>query len=122
VEGKPVPKARPRVVRKGGRTWSFTPKKTKDWEKKIAEEARNHFEEPFCIPVRLSLTFYLKTPKSREGQIYVQTIPDLDNLEKSVLDALNGIAYDDDKRVVSKTSEKIYGNNPRVEIKICPLE
>ena len=33
VKGNPVPKARARTVRKGGRTWSFTPKKVAVWEK-----------------------------------------------------------------------------------------
>ena len=39
VEGTPVPKARARTVRKGGRTWSFTPKKVAAWEKVVKAEA-----------------------------------------------------------------------------------
>ena len=37
VVGDPVPKARARTVRKGGRTWSFTPKRVAAWEKTVKE-------------------------------------------------------------------------------------
>ena len=58
VYGDPVPKARPRTVRKGGRTWSYTPKKVKTWEDAVREEALKHFSEPFNGPVALSLVFF----------------------------------------------------------------
>jgi hypothetical protein len=31
VEGEPVQKARPRIVRKGGKTWSYNPMKVMKW-------------------------------------------------------------------------------------------
>lgn len=124
VYGNPVPKARPRVISKGGRTWSFTPKKSAEWEKKVSMEARKHFETPTDNPVELFLEFYLKTPKSKMNKLFVQTIPDLDNLEKSILDALNGVAYKDDRLVVSKYSTKYYSNTdkPRVVITVKEID
>lgn len=123
VEGNPVPKARARTVRKGGRTWSFTPKKVANWEKTVKEEAHKHFETPFNGPVALSLAFYLKRPKSRKKDNYVMTTPDLDNLEKAFLDGLNEVAYMDDKQVVVKNAVKRYcvTGPPRVEVIINAL-
>jgi Holliday junction resolvase RusA-like endonuclease len=124
VEGDPVPKARPRTVRKGGRTWSYTPKKVTVWEKQIREEAEKHFDEPFECPVALTLSFYLNRPKSRRKENYVVTTPDLDNLEKAMLDGLNEVAYADDKLVVVKSSAKMYvrpGEAPRVSVVVSPL-
>ncbi len=123
VYGQPVPKARARTVRKGGRTWSFTPKKVKVWETAVKEEAEKHFTEPFNGPVALSLAFYMKRPKSRKKDNYVMTTPDLDNLEKAFLDGLNDVAYGDDKQVVVKNAVKKYiiTGEPRVEVVISAL-
>ena len=123
VYGQPVPKARARTVRKGGRTWSFTPKKVKVWEDAVKEEAGKHFTEPINGPVALSLAFYMKRPKSRKKDNYVMTTPDLDNLEKAFLDGLNDVAYGDDKQVVVKNAVKKYiiTGEPRVEVVISAL-
>ena len=43
---------------------------------------------------------------------------DCDNLCKTVLDALNGIAYDDDKQVCRLYAEKRYGAFPKVKVKL----
>jgi Holliday junction resolvase RusA-like endonuclease len=123
VVGDPVPKARARTVKKGGRTWSFTPKKVVVWEKVIKEEALKHFESPFNGPVAVSLAFFLRRPKSRRKDNFVETTPDIDNLEKAVLDGLNGTAYQDDKLVVVKNAVKRYVvvGEPRVEVVIILL-
>ncbi len=124
VEGKPVPKARARVVTKGKRRFAFTPKKVKDWEAVVKKEAKKHFEMPFAWPVMVSLTFYLHRPKTRRLDFWVTTTPDLDNLEKSVLDGLNEVAYTDDKLVVMKSSSKRYVTDgvPRVRITVASIQ
>ena len=73
VKGEPVPKARARTVRKGGRTWSFTPKRVAVWEKTVKEEAAKYFEEPLVGPIQVSLIFYMERPKSRRKDIWVPT-------------------------------------------------
>jgi Holliday junction resolvase RusA-like endonuclease len=123
VPGDPVPKARARTVRKGGRTWSFTPKRVAAWERTIREEAAKHFNEPMEGPVMISLIFHMARPGSRRKEVYVSTTPDLDNLEKAVLDALNGVAYEDDRFVVAKNAQKRYilNGKPRVSVRVTSL-
>ena len=48
--------------------------------------------------------------------------PDLDNIIKSILDALNKVAYHDDTQIVSLSVEKFYSDSPRVEVSISNLE
>ena len=123
IVGQPVPKARARTVRKGGRTWSFTPKKVAVWEKVVGAEAGKHFEKPLDGPLSIELTFYMRRPKSRRRETWVATTPDLDNLEKAVLDGLSGVVYTDDKLVVRKSSVKRYvvSGVPRVEVLVVDL-
>ncbi len=123
VKGDPIPKARARTVRKGGRTWSFTPKKVAEWERQVREEALKYFPEPMEGPVSLTLGFYLKRPKSRRKDNYCATTPDLDNLEKAVLDSLNGVAYEDDRYVVVKSAAKLYTRReePKISVVVTSL-
>ncbi|MBM3292225.1 RusA family crossover junction endodeoxyribonuclease [Candidatus Bathyarchaeota archaeon] len=123
IKGDPVPKARARTVRKGGRTWSFTPKKVAEWEKIIKNEAKKNFNNPFSGPVMVSMIFYISRPASRRKDIWVPTTPDLDNLEKAVLDALNGVAYIDDRFVVGKNAQKKYvrKEDPGVFVRVTNL-
>ena len=39
---------------------------------------------------------------------------------RNVLDALNGIAFDDDKQVVELRAKKMYSDRPRVVVKLHP--
>lgn len=78
-----VGKQRPRVVK--GR--AFTPKATLDCERAIKLAACRLRK----LSGRVSVYVFLKY-KSRVR-------PDLDNAAKTVLDALNGVAYHDDKQI-----------------------
>lgn len=42
--------------------------------------------------------------------------PDVDNIQKAIFDALNGIAYKDDSQIVCATIFKAYGLENRIEI------
>ncbi|HUS78578.1 MAG TPA: RusA family crossover junction endodeoxyribonuclease [Patescibacteria group bacterium] len=123
VMGQAVPKARARVVTRGKRRFAFTPKKVKEWESIVRGEAEKHFESAYDWPVVVTLIFYMPRPKSRRLDIWVPTTPDLDNLEKSILDALNGVAYTDDRLVVAKSSSKRYvtDGEPRVSITVTSI-
>lgn len=103
VMGKP----RPRVNRNGS-VW--TPKRFKDNEKKIAEAyleaGGKKLEGPVCISVRT----FRKMPKSRPKKLLAEEDlfkPDIDNILKQVLDALNGVAFEDDKQVVRVLCSKM---------------
>ncbi len=111
---EPVPKQRPRCAKFGG---VFTPKKTADFEKAVAKSARECMGSrlPTSEAISLRVEFLLKTPKSKNGKALKKaelveyaagnvphdSKPDLDNLLKSVLDALNEIVYYDDSQVIS---------------------
>ena len=48
--------------------------------------------------------------------------PDIDNIIKAVLDALNGIAYKDDTQVVQVAASKLYRENARIDVTIEELQ
>ena len=74
---------------------------------------------------------YYKIPKSTskkkraemlEGRIFPTIKPDADNVAKIILDALNGVVYEDDKQVVGLLTLKRYSEEPRVEVIINEVE
>ena len=56
------------------------------------------------------------------GNIRPAVKPDWDNLGKLVSDALNGIAYGDDKSVVEARVMKFYSELPRTEVIVTAAE
>ena len=113
IETRPKSKARPRMSKSGH---VYTPKETKEYEKLISDAwmEQNPYP-PFSNPVSVTMAFCFKRPKThydRHGVLkpdaptrYTNT-PDLDNVEKAVLDSLNGLAYTDDKLVWRKLTSK----------------
>lgn len=105
VAGNPVPKARARVMRISGRTWAYTPARTKAWEQLVAWTARQAMqeagiEEPLAGRLQLSLTF------GREGRHHC----DLDNLVKAATDAMtSGGIFLDDEQIDRVVAERHYG-------------
>lgn len=54
-------------------------------------------------PVGVAIDVYRKLPEGRPLQVESESDtfrPDVDNIAKAVLDALNGVAFDDDSQVV----------------------
>lgn len=121
----PIPKGRPRFSIYRGHVHTYTPKKTADYERLIAdaykEQAQYKFERDQALNVKIS--FGMPIPKSTTRTIRAQMIdglmkhtkkPDVDNLIKSVLDALNGIAWEDDAQIVKVSATKEYSIEPYV--------
>ena len=80
-------------------------------------------------PVKVNLTAYMPKPRSwshrrlKEAEDKpVTTKPDCDNIFKIYSDILNGIAYKDDAQISKLLVEKLYSDNPRVEIVIMPYK
>ena len=48
--------------------------------------------------------------------------PDTDNIEKGVYDALNALAYEDDRQIVMTNTVKVYGPEAKVDVVIEELE
>lgn len=120
VEGDPVPQGRPRFFRRGSSVGVYDPPKSKAWKKLVADTAIAHGCKPLDGPLEVTLMFYLKQPNSmKDGQPHIKR-PDVDNLAKGVLDALNGICWHDDAQICMLVIEKDYGVWPDVNIEIGP--
>lgn len=122
---RPEPKQRPGFTKFGK---AYTPTKTRDYEKKISDYFTSHsragmFEKD--VPIVVNLIFGMPIPKSTskskakvmiEGAVKHTKKPDIDNMQKAVLDALNGIAWEDDSQIVKVTAEKEYAVKPYVHL------
>lgn len=110
VWGKVRGKGRPRFTRGGH---AYTPKATRDYEMAIREAYENATgrpPEPFSGPISVCIMTYRQLPKSTPKSVISEPDthkPDIDNVAKIVLDALNGVAWEDDAQVVSLTVSKL---------------
>ena len=125
VDGPAVPKQRPRI---SGRT-AYTPKKTRDYEERVREAFRSSRRGflpvyPKDVPVKACIEIIQAIPKSwgntkrtlaENGEIVpISRNGDVDNIAKSILDALNGYVYLDDCQVTTLIVHKQYGIEPHV--------
>ena len=107
IPGRPVPKARPRLGMRGKTAYIYTPARTKEYEEFIGWTAKAAGCKPLEGPVEVELWCYTK------GRA------DVDNLSKSILDGLNGIAFEDDSQVVDlHVHKRKVKADERVEIEI----
>lgn len=82
--------------------------------------------QPLEGPVRLWLDFVSQWPSKKHRALaqfvgWKATRPDLDNLSKQVLDALQGIAFADDAAVADLRARKRYGDEAKTVILIEPI-
>lgn len=133
VPGPPKGKARARTVHTGGRTFSYTPEGTVLYENLVKTCFCQTRAQPFNADEKLRANIIAYYPiaesssKKKRQQMLAGLIrptkkPDLDNVIKSILDALNKVAYHDDTQIVSLSVEKFYSDSPRVEVSISNLE
>lgn len=131
IPGKVQAKQRPRL----GMGRVYTPQQTVHYENYIkvcySDYANQLGWKLIEGPIRAEIEVFMPIPKSdskkkREqklsGQIRPTMKPDADNITKSLLDALNGLAYADDKQVVECEVKKYYGEEPCVYVKLIELE
>jgi len=114
VPGNPIAKGRPRFVRSTGRT--FTPQKTMNYEGIVAGKAAEAMNgrEPFEGPLRVTIRATFLVPQSwsqkrKNAAMWKTSKPDVENVTKACLDAMNAIVYLDDSQVVELTAQKKYG-------------
>lgn len=127
VNGAAVPKQRPRI---SGRR-AYTPKRTKDYEERVLNAFRSSYSGFYPafgkdVPVRICITVRQEIPKSwskkkrseaESGDIVpLSRNGDIDNIAKSIMDALNGFAYEDDCQVTTLVITKIYAVQPGADI------
>lgn len=137
VPGEPKGKGRPRAVPAltyddNGEPKAFvrivTPQDTRDAEAAIRAEFRRAHpgHKPFTGPVQINFTAVFETPASfnkalkaaaKAGELYAIKKPDKDNIEKLIVDALNGIAFVDDQQVMGGGIKR-YGSPARIDISL----
>lgn len=129
VLGKPVGKGRPRFSNAGGFVRTYTPDKTVDFENLVRLEWHNAGHDMLHGNISADIRAFFPIPKSvskkkREGMIHASFPhkPDCDNIAKAVLDALNGIAYEDDSQVVELEVTKKYSETPKTVIVLSEKE
>ena len=93
-------------------------------------QIRAHYEEPpMTTPLAMEITFFMPIPKgtSKKKTTQMQTgfirhmkRPDIDNLQKYILDTMTGHVYVDDAQIDSLNVRKQYSTNPRTVIEITP--
>lgn len=118
INARPIPKARPRLSKFA----VYTPKKTADYEKLIAYEWKRRYKNLILKnAVKLDLLFCFKKAKSCKKDYHTQR-PDIDNLEKAILDGLNKTAFVDDCQVVEMKSQKVFSDVDKIVITVTELE
>jgi len=129
IPGEPVAKGRPRISKWG----TYTPIKTVNYETLIKElfivENKNYKPTEGTVEMQITAAFTIpksaskkKTAEMLAGKIKPTKKPDLDNILKIVADALNGLAYKDDRQITKCVITKVYSDNPYVEIEIIKEE
>jgi Holliday junction resolvase RusA-like endonuclease len=127
VEGEPKGKGRPRFRSTGKFVQTYTDSKTRDYENTIkasamiAMGASKPLESPVAVFIHATKGIPASYSKKRteaclNGIERPSKKPDLDNIMKACLDAMNEVVYLDDKQVVSIHATQVYGTYPNVEV------
>ena len=127
VEGKIIGKERPRVNMNTG--YVYTPNKTKDYEFwiqqcfKIKYPCFTQIEGRVCVEIIAYLAIPKNTSKKKTELMLTNEIsptkkPDVDNIAKSILDAMNGFVFKDDNQVSKISVEKKFAENEKVFVRV----
>lgn len=127
VTGEIIGKARPRMNTYTGK--AYTPTKTKNYEYLVKQSFLLKYPNAEVLEGRASVSILalFQVPKSTSKknsekmlnkQISPTKKPDIDNIAKIVLDALNKLAYKDDTQVVDLNIAKAYADREHLIIKI----
>lgn len=130
IPGKPMGKGRARFSKDGH---CFTPENTQDYENLVKAnciEKCKYRQPSYTGQVAVNITAYYPIPSSYsqkkqteiEGGARPVKKPDLDNIAKIIMDALNHVAWKDDKQVVCMVLSKKYAAAPGVSVGIHYLE
>ncbi len=132
ILGDPQAQKRHRHVKIAGFTRQYDPSAS-DKGDFLSIVQGNAPVEPFSTPLAVSLRFYFSRPKGhyKSGKnahllkdncpLHHIARPDVDNLTKFVMDAMNKVYWRDDSIIAECTITKRYDNNPRTEISISKI-
>lgn len=124
VYGTPAPKGSARAMRIGARailvasSSGANAKAQAAWAKAIREAVPKAYEAFVDVPLGVSITLRMPRPgghwKARgdlprpSAPHYPAVYPDVDKLVRCTLDALTGVVFDDDSRIVRLNVLKLY--------------
>ena len=125
VPGDPVPQPRPRVSTAGGFARAYVPKghAIHGYRQAVALAAKAAGLQQATAPVSVIVDAVFARPKSHLNKSGVKTTaprlprPDVDNIGKAVLDALQEV-IGDDTNVSRLVVEKTYGTEGRTTVRV----
>jgi len=125
VAGQPVPQPRPRVSTAGGFARAYVPGKhpVHEYRESIAAAARGAGLTTTGEPLNVVIDAVFERPKSHLRKAGVKPDapklprPDVDNIAKAVLDALQNV-IGDDSLVGRLVVEKSYGQESRTTVRV----
>ena len=127
VPGKITGKGRPRV--NTATAIAYTPTKTKEYEELVKQYfiIKNRCAKPLEGRLAVTIKAYFGIPKNTSKKQREEMLnnnispvkkPDIDNIAKIILDALNKLAFNDDNQIIKLSIEKVYSEEEKVYIKI----
>lgn len=132
VIGDITGKARPRMNTYTG--IAYTPTKTKYYEYLVKKAFQDKYGGIELIPgdvaVKVTIVAYFGVPKSASNKKVQRMLahlirptkkPDIDNITKIVLDAMNKFVIYDDTQVVELEVKKYYSKAPKTYVKVEEL-
>jgi Holliday junction resolvase RusA-like endonuclease len=130
VIGEIKTKQRPRATTVGGHAKVYTPQTTINYENYVKSEFLRqcpdvHFEDkPLLAIVYAYFSPSQELNKYDAYRVACMNSKDLDNIAKTMLDALNGVAYNDDRQIVQLEVCKNYIQDEpeHVEVVLKELE
>lgn len=93
----------------------------KAWQSMVGFTAKQKGCKPTLGPISVTILYILPRPKGHFGTrgnvkstspVLPIGKPDIDKLERAILDSLTGVVYHDDSQVVKVSQEKIYTSAP----------
>lgn len=130
IPGTPIAKGRPRFARVGKFVRTYTPDVTLNFENLVKASAAIAMADraPLQGALEVVILAGFPIPKSwskrkraeAESLGVPHTVkPDADNLAKSVLDGMAGVAFESDAQVAKLTVSKLYSATPRTVVGIA---
>lgn len=124
IKERAIGKERPAFNSKNKK--AYTPEKTKMFEELLKWSFIKKYkipEIPSVRPIKAEIQVEYKPSKTASKQMFFYTKnnpyvnrPDVDNIAKIILDAFNGVVYQDDSQITDLHITKQYGEEDRIVI------
>lgn len=130
VPGPVVGKMRARHASRGAFVRTYTPDKQVAYETHVracalAVWSGTPLDQPLAVSLDIAVAVPASWSKKKQaaalaGELLPTGKPDLDNTQKSIFDALNGIVWRDDSIIARVSAAKRYGPAPGVSVRVEP--